>query len=213
MTTGQTASFNYYNLLNHASGPLMGSSFTGTSLFRRTALALIINIHTVLKRPGNVSFGVSQKIGGTFQSIYLGATPVSNGPEVFTSTPTVIVFLSRGLNTGTKISNTFCVTVPISFTANLEQRVSYVTDPAAVESGIWIIGRPPTLNTSSATGPGARTLSLAVASGKLSAMTPHQYSVENGFELMGHGFDAFKMAELINFYTHDFKPAGGDGMS
>ena len=148
-----------------------------------------------------------------YQSIYLGANPVSNAPEVFTSTPTIIVFLSRGLSTGTKITNTFCVTVPISFAANLKQTVSYVTDPALVESGIWIIGRLPSLDTSPATGPGAQALSSAVASGKLSAMTPHQYSAENGFELMGHGFDAFNMAELINFYTHDFKPAGAEGLS
>jgi len=171
---------------------------------------LILKIHTVLKRPQNVVLGVSQKIGSTYQSIYLGANPVSNAPEVFTSTPTVMVFLSRGLTTGAKINNTLCVTVPISFVGNLEQTVSYVTDPALVESGIWIVGRLPSLDTSPATGPGAKELSLAVASGKLSAMTPHQYSAESGFELMGHGFDAFKMAELINFYTHNFKPAGAE---
>jgi len=43
-------------------------------------------------------------------------------------------------------------------------------------------------------------------------MTSQQYSVERGFELLGQGFDPFKMAELINFYTRDFKPAGAEDM-
>jgi len=102
------------------------------------------------------------------------------------------------------------VTVRISFAGNLEQTLSYVADPDAVESGIWIIGQPPLPGTFAATGPSAKALSLAVASGKLSAMTSHQYSVERGFELLGKGSDPFKMAELINFYTHEFKPAGDE---
>ena len=145
------------------------------------------------------SLSVSQKIGGIYLPVCHASTPVSSDPEVFTSSPTVIVFLSRSHS---ELLDTCCVAVPISFAGNLEQTASYVADPDAAESGIWIIGTPPSSDTFAATGPGAKALSLAVASGKLSAMTPHKYSVERGFELLGHGFDAFKMAELINFYTH-----------
>jgi len=168
---------------------------------------------TVLGRNRNAdSLSVSQKIYGVYQPICHVWTPVSSDPEVFTSSPTVIVFLSRNLSTYSERRDTGWVAVPISFAGNLEQTVSYVADPDGAESGIWIIGTPPSSSTFAATGPGAIALSLAVASGKLSAMTPHKYSVERGFELLGHGFDAFKMAELINFYTHDFKPAAGEEM-
>jgi len=154
-----------------------------------------------------------QKIGGNFQSIKFNPTAASNGLAVFTSIPTILVFLSRNNYTG-EIEDTLCTAIPVSFTGNLEQTVSYVADPHCLDSGIWIIGTTPSPSsgTFAATGPGAKALSLAVASGKLSAMTPHKYSAKNGFEPLGNGADAFKMAELINFYTHEFKPAGEEEM-
>jgi len=158
-------------------------------------------------------FEVRQKIGGTFQPIQSNLSVVSTGSTVFTSIPAIMVFLSRDSYKGLKIYDTLCAAVTVSFIGNLEQTVSYVADPDAVESGIWIIGtRPsPSSGTFAATGPGAKALSLAVASGKISAMIPHKYSAENGFELLGNSIDAFKMAELINFYIHEFKPTGEEG--
>ena len=160
-------------------------------------------------------FQVMQKIGGIFQSIQSYQSAASNGLTVFTSTPTIMVFLSRGSRQGQNIYETLCTAVPVSFIGNLEQTVSYVADPNSVQSpGIYIIGTTssPSSGTFAATGPGAKALSLAVASGKLSAMTPHRYSAANGFELLGNSADAFKMAELINFYIHEFKPAGEERM-
>jgi len=159
-------------------------------------------------------FQVRQKIGGTFQSIQSDPSVPSNGLAVFTSVPTIMVFLSRYNSTSHKIYDTLCTAIAVSFTGNLEQTVSYVADPDCVDFGIWIIGTKPSPSSAplAATGPGAKALSLAVASGSLSAMTPHQYSAENGFEPLGNGVNAFKMAELINFYTHESEPAGGEGM-
>ena len=159
-------------------------------------------------------FEVGQKIGGHFQSIQSNQsnqTAASSGLAVFASTPTIMVFLSRGSLQGRNISETLCTAVQVSFIGNLEQTVSYVADPNSVQSpGIWIIGTTSSSSsgTFAATGPGAKALSSAVASGKLSAMTPHRYSTANGFEPLGNGADAFKIAELINFYIHEFKPAG-----
>ena len=155
---------------------------------------------------------VKQKIGGQFQSIHFNRNTLNSGPEVFTCIPTVIVFLSRSLKAGMEFTNTGYATIPIPFTGDLEQAVSFVADPDDAASGMWIIGPTPSPGTFAASGPCTKALSLAVASGKLSAMTSQQYSVERGFELLGQGFDPFKMAELINFYTRDFKPAGAEDM-
>jgi len=154
-------------------------------------------------------FSVRQKIGGTFQSVQMSQIVSHTGLAVFTSIPTIMVFLSQSSYLGQAIYDTLCTAIQVSFTGNLEQTVSYVADPDCLDSGIWIIGTTPSPSsgTFAATGPGAKALSLAVASGKLSAMTPHKYSAKNGFEPLGNGADAFKMAELINFYTHEFKPA------
>jgi len=149
---------------------------------------------------------VSQKIGGSYQAIHSDSTVTSDGPRSFTSDPTIIVFLSKTLNAGAAITSTDSATIQISFTGNLEQTASYVANPDG-DSGIWIIGPLPSPGTYTATGPGAKDLSSAVASGKLSAMAPHEYSVRRGFEPLGDATDAFKMAELINFYIHEFKPA------
>ena len=161
-------------------------------------------------------FEVRQKVGGTFQPIYFGGIVAGRAKDlsVFTSIPTIMVFLSRSRWLYQKINDTLCTAVLVSFTGNLEQMVSYVADPDGVDSGIWIIGTTPSPSsgTFAATGPGAKALSLEVASGKLSAMTPHKYTAENGFEPLGNGVDAFKVAELINFYTHEFEPAGGEVM-
>jgi len=156
---------------------------------------------------------VKQKVGGQFQSIHFNRNTLTSGPEVFTCIPTVIVFLSRSLKAGMEFTNTGYATISIPFTGDLEQAVSFVADPDGVQSGIWIIGPTPSPGTFAATGPGAEALSLAVASGKLSAMMPQQYSTERGFELLGQGSDPFKIAELINFYTHEFKPAVDEEMT
>jgi len=155
---------------------------------------------------------VKQKIGGQFQSIHRHQNNATGGPVVFTCIPSAIVFLSQYLKAGMSLSNTFYATCSISFDGHLEQTVSFVADPDDAASGIWIIGPTPSPGTFAASGPGAKALSLAVASGKLSAMTPQQYSVERGFELLGQGSDPFKMAEFINFYIHEFKPAGAEDM-
>jgi len=159
-------------------------------------------------------FEVRQKIGGIFQSIRSNQPAASNGLAVFTSTPTIMAFLSLNSYTNRYIDETHCTAIPVSFVGNLEQTVSYVANPDCVQTGIWIIGTisSPSSGTFAATGPGAKALSLAVASGKLSAMTPHRYSTANGFEPLGNSADAFKIAELINFYIHEFKPAGEAGI-
>jgi len=103
-------------------------------------------------------------------------------------------------------SCTESVTIPVSFTGNLEQTVSYVATSSG-ELGIWITWPSLAPGTFSTTGPGAEALSSAVASGKLSAMFSHQYSMERGFEPLAFEYDAFKVAELISYFIHEFEPA------
>ena len=154
-------------------------------------------------------FGVGQKYGDNYEPIYIEQAETIQGTEDFTPATTVMVFLSKNMKAGMMFTKTQTVACPVTYNGTTTQTLSYVsnTQSPGGKSGIWIHGSPPALGQFAATSEGPKALSFAVASGQLSAPIPQTYSHERGFEPLPHAYDAFHMAELINFFVHEFKPA------